>query len=164
MNFEEYVEAAMSFTPEYAGTEKEKLVAQICHSVLGYIGERNEYIEEMNANDKIEELGDCWWYLAIGFGALTDLTDFDLVFDKNSWQHCCINIEYAANEVEKGHFQSRDFDIKGVQSALCNEAYNIAPRDYAFGLLDDELKLSCYSLSEVWDQNIQKLEERHGGD
>lgn len=154
MTFKKYQELALT-TAIYDTNEK----MFIC-SALGLITEAEEYIEKKlenyNNNDKIDELGDMAWYLAI-FTHTQNIKSL-FVIDNDFITYNVYDLpSLGAKFLEKIKKSIRDYDY-------------VVPKKYKkeiFEFLEIYLKILIietenlgYTKNELYDLNIKKLKKR----
>lgn len=128
---------------------------RLMHAVVGLVTETQELVESDSDRNTAEELGDCFWYLAIAFDELEMLlplygTQFTGKYYVDGMQHHAA--ELVDSVIKRHIFYGKPLDIGKVKLLL--ESYTTCLMSYA-------LACNQYSLSEILEANIKKLEKRY---
>lgn len=128
---------------------------RLMHAVAGLVTETQELVESESGRNTTEELGDCFWYLAIAFDELEMLlplygTQFTGKYYVDGMQHHAA--ELVDSVIKRHIFYGKPLDIGKVKLLL--ESYTTCLMSYA-------LACNQYSLSEILEANVKKLEKRY---
>lgn len=139
---------------ELRNTEMRR-ATRLMHAVVGLVTETQELVEFKGERNLVEELGDCFWYLAIAFDELDMLlplygTQFTGKYYVDGMQHHAA--ELVDSVIKRHIFYGKPLDIGKVKLLL--ESYTTCLMSYA-------LACNQYSLSEILEANVKKLEKRY---
>jgi NTP pyrophosphatase (non-canonical NTP hydrolase) len=123
----------------------DKLIPSIdlIHATLGMATEIAEYVEGYN---KVEELGDLWWYVALA----VHVRQLKIEHTQSVDEECWIYISYLVDEIKRGLFYGKiDFDRYDLYlQKVISWCYRSA----------EQIKVR---IEEVMDKNIEKLKKRY---
>lgn len=145
MKWNEYVDEVLVTAPDQSRDR------QLTQAALGMVGEWRE-VERANHGDRVDEIGDCWWYLALAVDALNEM-DRGWGSDPTNLARFCA-LGAAINFAE--HVEGWAFQGERPVTAMLDELFIYDQALTAVGLAEG------YDAPEVWARNIRKLRDRHG--
>lgn len=151
-NFTQYVEFARQTAAE--GPLDTSLEAfHLLHGAVGLVDELGELQEAIGGLSERDELGDCWWYLAmiafairaqdIEWGRAPALDSLQAVHEAKRWAFAILPL------AKKTYFQGKSINRKRIRFYVEQVGSYLQAIDPA--------------VEHVWVQNIEKLHERYSG-
>lgn len=141
MKFEEYIPLAMRTLPEGRSTEE-----NLVNACLGLAGEIAEYETADNRADKLEELGDIYWYIAL----MVSNYDYTPMYIKHSKGSFLTPVGAISDVVKKtifqGHWLSKGVIDIHISKLLSNIEY--------------DCNILGVTPSQIMGENVAKLKER----
>jgi hypothetical protein len=166
MDFQTYISAAIRTdlsAPQYvavAGRFSHSRIARLVHAAFGLT---SELIEIQNCQDQVcldlanlrEEIGDMYWYIALGISALDQPLPFPEVsdddYDYTTFSKFVGVISTISDEIKRHLFYGKELDFSALLVLF------LRAKDY----LDHYCNMEGISSKEAMEKNIAKLKVRY---
>jgi len=147
MDFKDYQQQALR-----TALDGQPPVDRLDQAIHGMHDEARELDETSSGWERMDEISDCWWYVALAYDALKSMgypVAWKGTDDVKPMDTLVIIACRMSGLFEAARWQGDEFDFLAFRWELFS---------YRAGL---QCRQNNHTLSEIWTHNLEKLEDRH---